>query len=64
MEAEQLGSLTPSTSMLSSLPGHKPPGIMPPYFQTGSRGKQRLPGSSPGGLMDKEGFSACCGSGL
>ena len=63
MEAEHLGPLTPSTSMLSSLPGHKPPGTMPPCFQTGSRGRQRLPGSSPGGSMGKEGFLACCGSG-
>lgn len=56
MEAEQPGPLTPSTSTLSSLLGHEPPGTLPPCFQTGSRGRQRLPGSSPGRLMGKEGF--------
>ena len=52
MEAEQPGPLTPSTSTLSSLPGHEPPGTLPPCFQIANRGRQRLPGSSPGRLME------------
>lgn len=52
MEAEQPGPLTPSTSTLSSLPGHEPPGTLPPCFQIANRGRQRLPGSSPERLME------------